>query len=159
MYRMYCTIASAVAVASLMSGCETDPITELDANKELVRQFIAETGAQNLASYNDLWTDDVVAHFPNGVDMDRQTVEENERLFAVAFPDASRSIDQLLAEGDRVVLRETLHTQVSPLYKQPLVIHVTSFCRIIKAGLSSVQPPIGSVNEHEEYRSLVDAGD
>ncbi len=108
MRRTNCTVITSVAVAILVSGCASESETELEANKNLVRQFIAETDAQNFAAYDQLWMDDVVAHFPNGIDMDRQTVEENERAFAVAFPDASRSIDQLLAEGDRVVLRETL---------------------------------------------------
>jgi predicted ester cyclase len=120
MYRIWCNFISVVAVAILISGCEMETAVDLEANKELVRQFIAETDAKNFAAYNELWTDDVVAHFPNGVDMDRQTVEENERMFAIAFPDASRSIDQLLAEGDRVILRETLRgTHLGPFGDLP----------------------------------------
>lgn len=108
MYRTNCSVVTSVAIAILVSGCVSESETELEANKNLIRQFIAETDAQNFGAYDQLWSDDVIAHFPNGVDMDRQTAEENERAFAVAFSDASRSIDQLLAEGDRVILRETL---------------------------------------------------
>ena len=40
--------------------------------------------------------------------MDRQQVEANERSFAVAFPDVSRRIDELVAEQDKVVARLTV---------------------------------------------------
>jgi len=77
------------------------------SNKEIVRRIIAEIDAQNFSEVHGLLTQDVVFHFPGGITLDRQQAVDNERMFAVGFPDASRSIDQLFAEGDRVALRET----------------------------------------------------
>jgi len=39
--------------------------------------------------------------------MDRVELERLERQFVEAFPDAHHTIDDLIAEGDRVVLRTT----------------------------------------------------
>jgi len=77
------------------------------SNKEIVRRIIAEIDAQNFSEVHGLLTQDVVFHFPGGITLDRQQAVDNERMFAVGFPDASRSIDQLFAEGDLVALRET----------------------------------------------------
>ena len=115
MHQSLCSIIASLAITSFLIGCSSESGTALEANKSLVRQFIAETDAQNFDAYDQLLADDVIAHFPNGIDMDRQTVEENERTFAIAFPDASRSIDQLYTHGDRVFLRETLSgTHIGP---------------------------------------------
>jgi predicted ester cyclase len=82
--------------------------TDLQSNKEIVRHFIAETNAQNFSAYEEVLTADLVQHFPGGIDKDRQAVEENERMFAAAFPDISRTIEDLIAEGDKVVARTSL---------------------------------------------------
>jgi predicted ester cyclase len=82
--------------------------TDLQSNKEIVRHFIAETNAQNFSAYEEVLTADLVQHFPGGIDKDRQVVEENERMFAAAFPDISRTIEDLIAEGDKVVARTSL---------------------------------------------------
>lgn len=82
--------------------------SNLEKNKELIRNFIATTDAQNFDSYDEFLSNDVVAHFPGDIDLGRKEVEENERAFAIAFPDIKRTIDDLIAEGDKVVLRETV---------------------------------------------------
>ena len=80
----------------------------INGNKELIRRWIATTDAQNFAAYDELLAADVVAHLPGGVDLGRQEVEEFERSFAVAFPDIRRTVEDLIAEGDKVVMRETV---------------------------------------------------
>lgn len=107
MYDTHRQMFKLILVAILISGCTLESGKMLEANKEIVRRFFAETDAHNFAAYDQLLTDNTVAHFPNGVVMDRETVENNERAFAAAFPDATRSIDMLFAEGDFVALRET----------------------------------------------------
>ena len=82
--------------------------SELGANKNLIRRFIAETDAQNWDSYNEFLSPQLVFHLPGSAPLDRVQSEENEKVFAEAFPDLTRSIDQLFAEGNRVLLRETL---------------------------------------------------
>ena len=78
-----------------------------EENKELIKRFITATDAQEFNSYDIFLSTDVVAHFPGGLDLDRTVIEENEKSFAAAFPDARRTIEDLISEGDKVVLRET----------------------------------------------------
>lgn len=99
-------IPTIAGLASIM-GCAPAPSVDQESNKETVRRFIAATDKQNFSKYDELLTEDLVFHLPGGIALDRQQTEANERNFAAAFPDASRSIDQLIAEADRVVLRET----------------------------------------------------
>ena len=100
-------IPALVGLATIMS-CVAPPSTDLQSNREIVRRFIAETNAQNFSAYDELLTGDLIQHFPGGIDKDRQVVEENERMFATAFPDIFRTIEDLIAEGDKVVARTSL---------------------------------------------------
>ena len=86
---------------------KSDQQSDQEKNKDLIRRFIMVTDAQEFDSYGEFLSNDVVAHFPGGLDLNRKEVEENEKSFAVAFPDAKREINDLVAEGDKVVLRET----------------------------------------------------
>jgi len=81
-----------------MSGSATDVCLE----------FLRATDAQDFDCYDDLMTEDVIAHFPGSVDMDREQVEQNERAFATSFPDIRRTVEDLIADGDRVVARITV---------------------------------------------------
>jgi steroid delta-isomerase-like uncharacterized protein len=92
---------------AVIASCAAPSSVDQESNKEIVRRFIAATDEQNFSKYNELLTEDLVFHLPGGIALDRQQLEANERNFAAAFPDASRSIDQLFAETDRVALRET----------------------------------------------------
>lgn len=96
-----------LGILAALVGCVPPESSESESNKEVIRRFIAETDAQNWAAYDDLVSPDLVFHLPGGNSWDREQMEENEQMFAVGFPDASRSMDQIIAEGDRVVLRET----------------------------------------------------
>ena len=100
-------IPALLGLATIMS-CVPPPSTDLQSNKEIVRRFIAETNAQNFSAYDELLTGDLVQHFPGGIDKDRQVVEENERMLATAFPDIFRTIEDLIAEGNKVVARTSL---------------------------------------------------
>jgi predicted ester cyclase/ketosteroid isomerase-like protein len=82
--------------------------SELEVNKDLIRRFIAETDAKNWGSYNEFLSPQLVFHLSGNAPLDRVQSEENEKVFAAAFPDLTRSIDQLFAAGDRVLMRETL---------------------------------------------------
>ena len=67
-YRHRFMITFGLVGLLILAGCVQDPTPESEANKEVVRRFIAETDAKNFAAYNQLLTDDVIAHFPGGVD-------------------------------------------------------------------------------------------
>jgi steroid delta-isomerase-like uncharacterized protein len=75
-------------------------------NKELVRRWIAFANAGFRGTFDDFIAADYVGHLGGGT-MDRAELERTERAFMDAFPDATHSIDDLFAEGDRVALRAT----------------------------------------------------
>ena len=75
-------------------------------NKELVRRWIAFANAGFPGTFDDFIAADYVGHLGGGT-MDRAELERTERAFMDAFPDAQHSIDDLFADGDRVVLRAT----------------------------------------------------
>jgi steroid delta-isomerase-like uncharacterized protein len=74
--------------------------------KEIVRRWIAFANAGFPGTLDDFIAADYVGHLGGGT-MDRAELERTERAFMDAFPDAQHSIDDLVAEGDRVVLRAT----------------------------------------------------
>jgi predicted ester cyclase len=79
---------------------------ELLANKDLIRRWIAFSNSGFTGSFDPFITPDYVGHLGAAV-MDRTALERLERQFVEAFPDAQHAIDDLIAEGDRVVLRTT----------------------------------------------------
>jgi len=80
--------------------------TASDNNKDLIRRWIAFSNTGFTGSFEPFISDDYIGHL--GVTtMDRNELERLEQQFCVAFPDAHHTIDDLIAEGDRVVLRTT----------------------------------------------------
>ncbi len=75
-------------------------------NKDIIRRWIAFVNAGFPGSFDTFITPDYVGHL-GLTTMGRVELEQLERAFLVAFPDAHHSIDDLIAEGDRVVLRTT----------------------------------------------------
>jgi predicted ester cyclase len=61
----------------------------------------SQTGA-----FDEFIATDYVGHLGD-TRMDLAELERVERSFAISFPDAKHSIDDILAENDRVVLRVT----------------------------------------------------
>jgi steroid delta-isomerase-like uncharacterized protein len=80
-----------------------DVSTDLEKHKELIRQWIAFS---NSGKFDQFISDEYIGHL-GAARMDRDELERLERQFSVAFPDAHHAIDDLIAEGDRVVLRTT----------------------------------------------------
>jgi len=94
-----------------------------DTNKALVRRWIEEGwNAHNLALIDAIYTHDVVQHDPRSP----LPVTSSEALkqyvggLLTAFPDIHFAIDDLLADGDRVVWRFTAQaTNTGPLMDIP----------------------------------------
>lgn len=80
--------------------------TSLSDNKDLIRRWIAFANAGFLGSFDEFISHDYVGRVGVMV-IDRNELERLEKQFIEAFPDAQHSIDDLIAEGDRVVLRTT----------------------------------------------------
>jgi len=80
----------------------------LEGNKELVRRYQEAHNANNLDALNTIVADDLVGHslmpgFPAGLEGAKQV----HQMAVIAFPDFHATIEDLIAEGDKVVARMT----------------------------------------------------
>jgi steroid delta-isomerase-like uncharacterized protein len=82
------------------------PFADSERNKELIRRWIAFANAGFAGSFDQFVAADYIGHM-GAATMDLAELERLERQFGAAFPDAHHTIDDLIAEGDRVVLRTT----------------------------------------------------
>jgi steroid delta-isomerase-like uncharacterized protein len=82
------------------------PFADSDRNKELIRRWIAFANAGFAGSFDQFVAADYIGHM-GAATMDLAELERLERQFGAAFPDAHHTIDDLIAEDDRVVLRTT----------------------------------------------------
>ena len=80
--------------------------TEHDEHKDLIRRWIAFSNTGFAGSFDDFISRDYVGHM-GAATMNRNELERLERQFVEAFPDAHHTVDDLIAERDRVVLRTT----------------------------------------------------
>src|SRR5437764_164045 len=80
-----------------------------DANKAVVRRMVEEVVQQHKVDVvDDLVTPDVVYHsMPPGMPQGVEGYRALMSAFITAFPDLQLTIDDLIAEGDRVVARFT----------------------------------------------------
>jgi steroid delta-isomerase-like uncharacterized protein len=83
---------------------------EAERNKAVVRRFIEEVQNQkDWAVYDELNAPDFVnLSAPPGIPRDREGGKMFLAAFANAFPDSHVSIDDMIAEGDRVATKKTL---------------------------------------------------
>ncbi|MCA1666204.1 MAG: ester cyclase [Thermomicrobia bacterium] len=72
-----------------------------DENKALVRRFME--GGLNLDAVDQFAAPDMIDHSRGGAG--REGLRQALGLFAAAFPDWQTTIEDLIAEGDKVVLR------------------------------------------------------
>jgi steroid delta-isomerase-like uncharacterized protein len=91
-----------------------------EANQALLRRAWDEVyGRRNLQFIEEFVLDDVIAHEPDG---DVRGVEELRRYLATylaAFPDTRLTVEDVIAEGDKVVSRYTVsgtHTGTTEEY-------------------------------------------
>ena len=83
---------------------------ETDRNKAVVRRFVEEVqNEKNWESYDELNASDFVnLSAPPGVPADREGGKMFLGAFLNAFPDCEFTIDDMIAEGDRVLLRNRI---------------------------------------------------
>lgn len=88
----------------------------IDANKAVARRFIDDAwnrGDLDLAS--DLLDEQLVNHDADGTTTNKREFLRFVAEFRAAYPDLHFSIDDMLAEGDRVATRVTIRgTQAGP---------------------------------------------
>jgi len=80
-----------------------------EENKALVRRWFAEIDKGNLQIVDDLIAVDYIDHNPPLPDMapGREGVKRANALLQTAFPDVRHTIEDQIAEGDKVVTRIT----------------------------------------------------
>ena len=78
-----------------------------DENKALVRRWFAEIDRGNLDAIDELLAPDYVDHNPAipGLPAGREGVRQINRTLVAAFPDVVHTIEEQLAEGDKVMTR------------------------------------------------------
>ena len=88
----------------------------LERNKQLIRELMAEVDRGNLGVIDTHYAADYVDHTPSplrGLRPGREGIRLAFAAFHRAFPDTRHTIEDLIAEGDRVVARiraEGTHT-------------------------------------------------
>jgi predicted ester cyclase len=96
------------ALSARVTEREGAPMTT-EENKALYRRWFEEvvTG-RNLALADELLAPDYVLHFPGlPAPVDREGHKQLLMMFHHGFPDWRETIDDVVAEGDRVVIRVT----------------------------------------------------
>ncbi|HSW29685.1 MAG TPA: ester cyclase [Longimicrobiales bacterium] len=78
-------------------------------NKAVIRRYVEECiGKNDLSLMDDLLDAGYVWHAPSG-DFDLQAYKQFQPSVLAAFPDGYWTIDDMIAEGDRVAWRFTFH--------------------------------------------------
>ena len=87
-----------------------EQLSEGERNKAVVRRFIEEVqNRKDWAAYDELNAPDFVnLSAPPGVPADREGGKMFLTAFTNAFPDSHISVDDMIAEGDRVVTKKTM---------------------------------------------------
>ncbi len=78
-------------------------------NKALVRRWYEDFNQRNLARVDELFTPDYVYHNPPTTLHGPEEFKQFLSLYLTAFPDARFTVEDELAEGDRVASRSTFH--------------------------------------------------
>ena len=80
----------------------------IEENKVIVIRLYEELDKNNFDIYSELTTPDYLGHFPGSTQpMNREEREQFSRMFYKAFPDGQHTVDDLIAEGDKVAARLT----------------------------------------------------
>ena len=79
-----------------------------EQNKALSRQWREEFDKKNWAALDEFVAPNVVMHFAgNPEPINLEATEQMLKMFYTAFPDLHHTFDDLIAEGDKVMLRLT----------------------------------------------------
>jgi C-1 hydroxylase len=108
--KLFCTVLPICLIAAglFCPGCKPSATAGLEENKALVRRMIEAMNNQDWATFTELHTPDFVCHWPG--ESKPQPLEEFVqffREFCTSFPDFHQTIEDIIAEGDKVVIRET----------------------------------------------------
>ena len=112
-----------VVLVGLAAGCASAPAGQLEANKNLVRQFTCAVNDANWDALDSLVADDFRRHSDATAGppvTSREGFVELQRAFLVGVPDQRVTIRKLVAEEDHVaVLASYAETQTGPMGSFP----------------------------------------
>jgi steroid delta-isomerase-like uncharacterized protein len=92
-----------------VGGTDVTEQSETEANKAVIRRFVEEVqNNKDWNAYDELNDPDFVnLSAPPGIPADREGGKMYLMTFANAFPDIHFTIDDMIAEGDRVATKKT----------------------------------------------------
>jgi predicted ester cyclase len=90
---------------------EREEAVSAEDNKALVRRFVDEVqSGGNTDLIDGICSPEFVNHSaPPGLPADREGIKILTTMFKGAFPDSYFSVEDMIAEGDKVVTRKTFH--------------------------------------------------
>ena len=77
----------------------------VEENKAILRRFVEAWNPRDRGAW-ELFAEDFVLHSPEG-DVDLKGFRQGAEMWFAAFPDLRGTIEDMVAEGGRVVTRET----------------------------------------------------
>ena len=80
-----------------------------EQNKAAVRRFFEEIDKGNTDVVDELYADTLRFYQPGSDPVDKAARKQLLLMFRSVFPDSSHTIEDMIAEGDRVVTRFTFH--------------------------------------------------
>lgn len=110
-----------IILAFSIGGCSVpndaemkqDQVTSVEQNEAVVRQVLALIDERNLDAAFELYALDYIYHGPAGELRGRDSIRGLWGVFLTGFPDLHATIEDMISEGDKVVLRwrvEGTHT-------------------------------------------------
>jgi steroid delta-isomerase-like uncharacterized protein len=78
-----------------------------EENKANVRRGFEAINQKNLAVFDELLTPDVVVHSASTTTQGLEAYKQSLSMYLTAFPDLQFTIEDMIAEGDTVVVRYT----------------------------------------------------
>ncbi len=110
-----------IILAFSIGGCSVpndaemkqDQVTSVEQNEAVVRQVLALIDERNLDEAFELYALDYIYHGPAGELRGRDGIRGLWEVFLTGFPDLHSTIEDMVSEGDKVVLRwriEGTHT-------------------------------------------------
>ena len=82
----------------------------LQENKDIVQRVVELSNEKKYAQAKELYTSDFVNHDPTAPAVrDRQALMQMFAVWGTGFPDARATIEEMVAEGDKVAKRWTYH--------------------------------------------------
>ena len=117
------TLILLTALLALVSGCEAAPDAQLQTKKNLIRRFTDLTNAADWDGLAEVVAVNFTRHSaatPGPPVTSREQFVALQKGFLRTFPDQHVTIQQLVAEGDRVAILATYSgTQTGPLAQYP----------------------------------------